>query len=615
MVHKLAPAPHALDAIANISTQTLNIDDLYRIQDFLSTNAGLSLGSRIKIRFWIISSLMFIMGALHFITLIKNIFSRNYWLIERNKNGYLNPNIEVLVPLFSLLNGSLFLCSIILMNRDNGRYLSSPTMTIQMASYNALFYCAATRVWRTLSAIPLVPVQLTPHGTSLLSNGVPPFWFNTLVVLLYISFPVVTLPLSLKMCKDAGNLGEKVFILMPNLKLLIAQQQGSPTSTLPKFLLDQFEIQLESIHQVLLDVNHQWRIACGVYLSYTLSLFVLFVYASVRLYSTLTVQLRILTQARRRFARMASVGMISVEDDMTFDCTSQSIRSSKMYRTVVKSIRRLKAAIWIQCHAESELLEFWDWLDASSENAELERKAKMSFRYRTAVLWQSFSSGIIFMAFVVLTACLAFNAFGVPNRTSGTQAALITLEWSGWAWSVPGSVLALVTCGVAFAPHPASKATTQLPSSLRRQSPKENRFKTELSRTSTESDVVNLRPYGVSDTETRQESTPATTITGEIKKLGGNIWRKLWTSRTSPASQVSQIKRKVSCFSFSADEKSREQVVNQIPPGHGIDMPNQTAQGTPINHDHRFDSGNGLFPADQITSDINIIKSLRHQDA
>jgi hypothetical protein len=78
---------------------------------------------------------------------------------------------------------------------------------------------------------------------------------------------------------------------------------------------------------------------------------------------------------------------------------------------------------------------------------------------------------------------------------------------------------------------------------------------------------------------------------------------------------VSQIKRKVSCFSFSADEKSREQVVNQIPPGHGIDMPNQTAQGMPINHDHRFDSGNGLFPADQITSDINIIKSLRHQDA
>lgn len=613
MATNSVPPRLALSTIASTSFESIDLDEL-AIGKFLSRNAGLLLDSGIRIRFWIISFLMFIMGVLHLITLIKNISIRNCWLVERNKSGYLNPNLEILVPLFALVNSSLVLCSIIMMNRDNGRYLSRPTMITQMISYNALCYCAATRVWRTLSAIPLVPVQLTPHGTSLLSNGVPPFLFNTLVILLYISFPVATLPLTLKMTREADQLGKKVFELVPELKLLIAQEQETPGAGLPRLIVEEVKHKLDLIDEILIDVNSRWRISCGVYLFYCLGLFALFIYASARLYSTLTVQLQLLTQARRRFARMASVGVIPSEDDLPHATATESGRASTTYRNLVTSIKRLKAAIWTQGQDQSECMKFWDCLDASSENAELERKAKMSSRYRTAVLWQSFCSSLIFLAFVVLTSCLAFDAFGVPHRTSATQVAIITFEWTGWAWSVPGSVLALVTCGVALLPHSASEAAANLPSttSTRKQSAKDYRLQPKLSRTSTESDVVNLRPYGFFPTEMQETSTAKTT--SEFKTLSSKIWSKLSTyAGNSSALPVFQRERKVSCLSLSEEEKTSEHAVNEISPAHGIEIHTETARGMPcISRTPPFAPGHVILPMGKIRSDLNIIKSLRH---
>ncbi|EFP94223.2 uncharacterized protein PGTG_20123 [Puccinia graminis f. sp. tritici CRL 75-36-700-3] len=605
--------------ISNSTTDSMSVEEFYKIESFISSNAGLELSSTTRIRFWIISTLMVLMGVFYLISLIKNVTMRNYWLIERNRNGYLNPNLEVLVPLFALINSSLVLCSIILMNRDNGRYLSRPTMITQMISYNFLFYCAATRVWRTLSVIPIVPVQLTPRGTSFLSNGLPPSLFNMLVVLLYISFPVATLPITLSMTKDADTLGRDFFILNSNVKLFNAQEEDLLLDdALPPFLANEFKSTLDTLRPMMYQVNRRWRFACGIYLCYCLSLFTLFIYASARLYSTLTVQVQILTQARRRFARMASVGVRSVEDDITSDDASESIQSRTMYGAIVKSIKKLKATIWTQSQDQSELLEFWDCPDSCGENAELERKAKMSSRYRTALLWQSSCSSVIFLSFVVLTACLAFDAFGVPNRTSPTRVATITFEWTGWAWSVPGSVLAFMTCCVALVPHSASEDANNARSAatIRKSSAKGNRLQTELSRTSTESDVVNLRPYGGFLAETPQSSLAKATFTGEIKSLGSRIWRKLcpqWSS--SPRSSSSPRVRKLSCFSFSENEKiSDQQVVNHFPPGHGIDMQNENASEPVMRHTLQFTSGRDLLPLGQIKSDINIIKSLRHND-
>lgn len=613
MAPNSVPPPLALNTIANTSFESMDFDEVH-IRNFISGNAGLLLDPGIRIRFWIISFLMFIMGVLHLITLIKNISIRNCWLVERNKSGYLNPNLEILFPLFALVNSSLVLSSIIMMNHDNGRYLSRPTMITQMTSYIALCYCAATRVWRTLSAIPLVPVQLTPHGTSLLSNGVPPFLFNTLVILLYISFPAATLPLTLKMTGEADRLGRMVFELVPELSFLIAQEQETPGAGLPSLVVEEVKHTLESIEETLFDVNRRWRISCGIYLFYCLGLFVLFIYASARLYSTLTVQLQILTQARRRFTRMASVGMIPFEDDLPH--ATESGWASTTYRNLVTSIKKLKAAILTQGQDQSECMKFWDCLDASGENAELERKAKMSSRYRTAVLWQSFCSTMIFMAFVVLTSCLAFNAFGVPYRTPATQVAIITFEWTGWAWSVPGSVLAFVTCGVALLPHSASEAATKASSSTstRKQFAKDHRLQHKLSRTSTESDAVNLRPYGVFLTETHETSTVKTTIRGEIKTLSSKIWSKLSThAGNSSALPVSQSGRKVSCLSLSEEEKISEHIVNEISPAHGIEIHPETARGAPcISRTPPFAPGHVILPMGQIGSDINIIKSLRH---
>ncbi|POW02788.1 hypothetical protein PSTT_11551 [Puccinia striiformis] len=516
-----------LNPTAKNSTEPFDVTDLDDIVNFLSSNAGLELGRAKQTRFWIISALMFLMAVLYFITIIKNITIRNYWLVERNKNGYLNPNIEVLIPLFSVIHSSLVFCSIVLMHQDNGRYLSQPTMVTQLVSYNFLFYSAATRVWRTLSVIPLVPVQLTAHGTSLLSNGFPPFLFNTLVVLLYMSFPVATLPVGLTMARGAGKIGREVYNLIPNLKLLIAQQDALPDRVLPPFLVNQIDITLESLHGTVYQVNRRWRITCAIYLFYCSSLFALFIYASVRLYSTLTVQLKILTQARLRFARMTSVGVRPV--------------------TVVR---------------------IWDCPDSCVENAELVRRTRTSVRYRTALLWQSFCSGIIFASFVVLTACLAFDVFGVPNRRSATQVGIITFEWSGWAWSVPGSVLAFVTCCVALVPHSASEVTTKATptrNSVRKSGAKDNRYPPELSRTSTESDAVNLRPFGVNVAQTPQLSIERTTIAGGIKSAGSKIWRKLRISRAYSFNRPSvPEERKFSCFSFSEDEKIGDHVVHPI---------------------------------------------------
>ncbi|KAI9610689.1 hypothetical protein KEM48_002489 [Puccinia striiformis f. sp. tritici PST-130] len=400
-----------LNPTAKNSTEPFDVTDLDDIVNFLSSNAGLELGRAKQTRFWIISALMFLMAVLYFITIIKNITIRNYWLVERNKNGYLNPNIEVLIPLFSVIHSSLVFCSIVLMHQDNGRYLSQPTMVTQLVSYNFLFYSAATRVWRTLSVIPLVPVQLTAHGTSLLSNGFPPFLFNTLVVLLYMSFPVATLPVGLTMARGAGKIGREVYNLIPNLKLLIAQQDAFPDRALPPFLVNQIDITLESLHV-----------------------------------------------------------------------------------TVVR------------------ILGF-------------------------------------------------FDVFGVPNRRSATQVGIITFEWSGWAWSVPGSVLAFVTCCVALVPHSASEVTTKATptrNSVRKSGAKDNRYPPELSRTSTESDAVNLRPFG--------------------------------------------------------DEKIGDHVVHPISPGHGIDIPNDTVVGQPpMSHTSPSSPRKDLLPLRQMGSDINIIKSLRQQ--
>ncbi|OAV99506.1 hypothetical protein PTTG_12696 [Puccinia triticina 1-1 BBBD Race 1] len=608
----------ALDHTANTSTKPMDVDHLFKVENFISSNAGLSLASNIRIRFGIISALMVLMGFFYLISLIKNITIRNYWLIERNKNGYLNPNIEVLVPLFALINSSLVLCSIILMNRDNGRYLSRPTMVTQMISYNFLFFCAATRVWRTLSVIPLVPVQLTPRGTSLLSSGLPPFLFNTLVVILYISFPAATLPITLSMAKDADKLGRDFFILSSNLKIFSAQQQGSsPEDALPSLVVDQFEATLNSLQPILYQVNHRWRIACGIYLCYCLGLFTLFIYASARLYSTLTVQVQILTQARRRFARMASVGVRSFEDDLTSDSASETIQSSTMCHAIVRSLKKLKASIWTQSQDQSQLLEFWDCPDSCSENAELERKSKMSSRYRTALLWQSFCSSLIFMAFVVLTASLAFDAFGVPNRTSATKVAIITFEWSGWAWSVPGSVLAFVTCCVALVPHSTTETTAPSAASIRKPSTRDNRLQPHLSRTSTESDVVNLRPYGGFLSETPQSSLATKpTITGEIQSLGRNMWKKIWPVSDFSSASASPRLRKMSCFSFSENEKTDDQQVgNNSSPGHGIDIQNENAGEPTLKRNLQFNPGRNLLPVGQIKSDINIIKSLRHHES
>lgn len=616
-----------------ISSKPELLDSLNDIADFLSSNANLTLNQSLRTRLWIISTLMLLMSVLYLISLVKNLTSRNCWLIEFNKDGYLNPNIDILVPLLSVVYGALVLSSIILTHRDDGQYLRAPTMLLQQLSYIVLYYCAIVRdkksledfqqieiskllwnpnknhllvfvylVWRTLCVIPSVPVQLTAHSTSLLSRGLPPFLFNTLLVLVCISYAVVTLPISIMVTKDAEKLGKEVFDVLPSVKLTAAQYQAQGADSFSPALIIQFETTFASIARDMNQVMRRWRVVCAIYAVYCLCLFTVFIYAFVRLYTTLTLQIKILTEARRRFTRMASVGMRSF-DDLTSH-TSESIRSSVKYHILLKSAKKVYDSIRHHSQNQSEMMGFWETAESCTENSEMARKSKLGKRYRTAVLGQFLCSASIFTSLIILTLCLTFNAFGVPDRASATEILLLSHEWTGWAYSVPGSVMAFLTCFVALDPGSQSETTPGASTAAREPGPKDNRHHSASSRLSTESDVVKLRSYKpfLVGAEPQLDAEP--TDTNGINSWRSKIWRGLRTFAVHSDFPESHRSQKLYSISLGENEKKNDQVIDKV-----------KAQPKPDNEPEISSAPNGNHSLNQhpdgLKSDVNIIKSLR----
>lgn len=596
-------------------TDSMKIQNLEQAQKFLRSTAIITPDSSLKVRLWIIFGLTLVMGGLNLIILLKNLNFRNYWLVEKDKNGYLNSNIEILVPFFGVLNCCLFLSSIVLLTGDNGRYLSFQTMMTQLTSYTFLFYCAITRVWRILSAIPLVPVQLTPRGTSLLSSGLPPFLFNTLLILVYASFPTVTLPICLKVSRDSSRIGKKGFQMVLQLQAILEQSANATLNdSLTLVVLKEINMTCESFDKALRSTMLLFRIVCGIFLVYCFSLFAVFIYASARIYTTLTLQMQILHQARRRFTRMASVGMRSFEVDLISPHPG-SISSSNAYHVILGYLKKAKELMGAQSRDQSELSELWESIDSCTENAELMRKSKISRRYRTAVVWQCVSSSLIFLAFIVLTACLAFNVFGVPIRTTPLRVWFIAFEWSGWASSAPGCVLAFVSCFVTWdAAHGhADSERPKVPSlpSTRKPMLPDSSHPTDSSRSSMVMDIVNLHPNKIFVTHDPSSSIEKATTNSEVESLGIRIWRKLQLTKKALPQHESPRLRKLSCFSFGENEKTGEKALSQPNTESGLNAMNKISGISSGGHVLTINTDASMMRLGHLRSDINIIKSLR----
>ncbi|MBW0496768.1 hypothetical protein O181_036483 [Austropuccinia psidii MF-1] len=553
------------------------------------------------IRFRVITGLVFLMSFFYLMALIKNFSARTFWLVRLDKLGYLSPNTRLLMPIFGLFSGTLSLCSIMMTVQDYNRYLRRFTMFSQLLSYVFLIYCGILRTWRILSILPVVPVRLT-FQDNMLRKGMPPSLFNSLIVFLFISVPAILLPLGNVMTRDAANFGKETFYFISRMR---AQAAG-----VTNFLngRDHMNVEYTTIPAKINHLIFLWRIVSAVCFAYITGVFIAFAYASIRLHLTLSRQVHILAQARRRFARLASSGARSFEKDSGSKASDTAYSTIQIRRRWMSLIPRLDAMLWQEPENEDETTEFWDASDFYSENDELHRKLRMLQRCRRASDCQFIFASLIFLAFNVLSVANTLNVFGMTTRTSAIEVVLFTQEWADWTLAVPGSLLAFVSCCLAFGPQARFEIIRKAPMTsfhkplLRRSI----LSKTELSRSFEESDIANLKSYRFFLPSPPSPSVPKPQATNTVIASIRRFQRNAKGNAVCPNSPLSPKTQKIPCASGNNNENIWDADMS-----FGSYYVQEEVYHKPTNLEN-FPYADGSFS--RKPSDVNIIKALRAQD-
>ncbi|KAH9810439.1 hypothetical protein DFH28DRAFT_986005 [Melampsora americana] len=323
-----------------------------------------------KTRFRILAGFMITMTLLYVVNLLEAMINGQIWFFKTNKSGYIRPNIHTLLPLLSCsyvylpFEFKVVFSSIVLQERDYHHYLHVPTI------------------------LPTTSIKLSnahlDHQPS-----ISPRKFNTLICILYISFPVVFLPLH---C-----------------------------------LSQTAEEMLQKLHDPYIRSFLLWRIASSIYIFFVTAELVIFTYGSIRLVKALGKRLQVISHAKLNHTTSSEISHHTSNPDS-----------------------RTKSANWFwQWLTSNDEIEPYVWNDmntvAFSEVRYLEENYGIINRYRNIILCQLILSGSVKVSFWILAIILAFNLFGILYNTPGIEIVMIVMN-------APGIILALITTCSTFMP-------------------------------------------------------------------------------------------------------------------------------------------------------------------
>ncbi|EGG08962.1 uncharacterized protein MELLADRAFT_71337 [Melampsora larici-populina 98AG31] len=259
-----------------------------------------------KMRFRLLAGGMVIMTLLYTINLFKAMIDKQLWFFKTDKLGYCRPNIHTLLPLLSCIECMLVFVSIVLLERDYQGYLHVSTVFTLLLSYTFLHFGIVTRTWRILASLPRTSIELGDNQADHRSS-ISPRKFNTLICLLYFSFPVVFIPLHIWMSLNSSKVGRLWFQVMPVLDNLILFNQGTMSQSQIQELSGTAEGMLNTVQNPYILAILLWRIASGIYMLFITAEIAVFTYASIRLLKALGKRLRVISHAKANAAQLATI--------------------------------------------------------------------------------------------------------------------------------------------------------------------------------------------------------------------------------------------------------------------------------------------------------------------
>ncbi|KAG0140508.1 hypothetical protein CROQUDRAFT_355645 [Cronartium quercuum f. sp. fusiforme G11] len=425
---------------SSLSLPAPTVAEWESVRSFGLDNLSPNVSPSRKYRFNGLAGCMVLMTVLYSINLFEALIKKRLWLFKTDKAGYWHPNLQTLIPLLSCIMSMLLFSSIMLQNSDYNKYLRTSTMITQLLAYHFLYFCAVTHTWKILAVLPSTPFHLRT-GDGHQTPPISPRAFNAFVCTLYLTFSVVFLPLQIWMARTAATAGAMWFQIMPTLDDLIQNKQQMNATELQN--LSQFAIRgLEKLMTPMARSFLLWRVVCGIYTLYITVQLIVYVYASIKLMTTLAKQLKVIRYAAIHAAQLANITISATIGLPEFSpprkperIRSRTRKSLHLFWMWVISDEDFSSRVWNDSIVNGVM----------DEVRHLEEKHKVVNRSRNMIAFHLMIVGAVIASYWVLAACLTIDVFGAGTRTPAIEIVLITQEWGDWAWGIPGLLLSIVS--------------------------------------------------------------------------------------------------------------------------------------------------------------------------
>ncbi|PLW31131.1 hypothetical protein PCANC_02234 [Puccinia coronata f. sp. avenae] len=441
--------------------------------------------------------------ALYLFGVFKQIGKSHIWVAQVDPEGYWQPNVNVVLPIFATAHGIVLSVALGLMHLNFGGPVGPWTISFGSASFFLLHYLNWSKTWVTLYAMPnnMEGLHLAHPRARLSTRFASPYLFNTLVLLGYAAPLLIGVPLMIFQHRSIDEAHQNYRKFLKAIQLL--GERVPKNASLTTWLLNPIIApEIENLKNSGDQTHHYGKLLATVLIAVHSTSVLFLLWAKQAILRTLFKQVKINRRCiwnRRQVLGLELASAKSLESkeescpeksqSASLDCPAESFtitfksgntreppkRESflssidwKVFTPCLRPGTEVGAELW-----KSDLMRHLDDKDqALQSNLEVQYFALRQYTANT--MWQALLICVISGGYITLGLSYVFNWQGAPFRISYPQLCLDQLKYAGIIWTVGGFLLATLTAIVASSalPNAASQQTVtsislERPDSLR----------------------------------------------------------------------------------------------------------------------------------------------------
>ncbi|KAG0141104.1 hypothetical protein CROQUDRAFT_68661 [Cronartium quercuum f. sp. fusiforme G11] len=446
------------------------------LHQFVSQQIHPSPNSTMRILLVVMTAISALIGLLYLTSGIRHLTQgRSSWLYERDSEGYIHPNTNLIMPIWACVYTISNLLALISLQIDLSTFIKWHTIVLHFATIFIIFSFGWTKIWCFSYAMP--PSIFRPGAHHEPSNGptrgrVHPTFYNMCSMAMYfIPFALIA-PFAISIVQNIHEIERswEKYNIAHGLMIRTISQSNNSTNLL--------QIQKTIEKEIWKQLNHlqELRDDTLLHIRYTSGICIVIetLFAIIAFISTWIIMRALWSQVRT----LRECVTLSTPDEHYNKISKMNLNEyppsihpfNERHLSLSKSLKidspKFKKFLpWVPplCSGTEVTNSIWN-SNLFEENKEdyqkldeftIHSKYISLSRYASNILWQSSLIVLVEISYLILNICVVLNVWHVPRQHHLSDLSVILMVWSNGVWNCGlGLILGIFSCIVAFSPLP-----------------------------------------------------------------------------------------------------------------------------------------------------------------